>query len=276
MNLKKIVKISKLLDNKGLFAIADKIDQFVKVAQYAKVPSQYESTPFPRTGNPLIDAAFTDLKNSAFGYQLAGGNQFERTSPYKSEFGPSGPAILPTLSPEEFAQMEKEGRFQEIFNLQMQGGLQAQNYLALTNENLIGLADVIRKYSQASKNVRESFFNYVLPGTISTMVSQDLEVRPIAQWSSRLNEYLSVLGDAAPSQISMIRNSIGSALNAIMKNKKFESKAAFNQLTNDPKWKSLSKDLNIKAPETLATSKPANAGPANTNSNTTKDLKDVQ
>lgn len=53
MNLKKFVKISKLLDNKGLFAIADKIDQFVKVAQYAKVPSQYEPTPFPRTGNPL-------------------------------------------------------------------------------------------------------------------------------------------------------------------------------------------------------------------------------
>jgi hypothetical protein len=46
----------------------------------------------------------------------------------------------------------------------------------------------------------------------------------------------------------MIRNSVGSALNNIMKNKKFESKTVANQFANDPKWKSLSKDLGVQLP----------------------------
>lgn len=249
---KKFIKISNILDKIGFYNEADKLDKFVKLAQYAKMPSQYEPTQFPRTGNPLIDSAFTDLKNSAFGYHLAGENQYDMKSPYKSEFGPTGPSVLPTLSPEQFAQMEKEGRFQEIFDLQMQAGMQAQNYLALSNENLIGLSTLISKYANpnVSKNVRESFFNYVLPNTITKMITQDLEVRPIAQWSDRLNELLTVLRKTAPNQVLKINVAVRSALNSMLDEKDFDNRQLANEMRNNPKWKQLSNELNLKLPVT--------------------------
>lgn len=247
MNIQKIIKISQVLDNLGFYDKADKFDKFVKIAQFAKMPSQYEATEAPQTGNPLIDAAFKNLSNSAFGYQLAGERQYDRKSPYKSEFGPSGPAILPTLTPSQFAQMEKEGRFQELFDLQMYGGMQAQNYLAMSNENLIGLSTLISQYAnpKVSENVRKSFFMYVLPGAISNMVSQDLESRPLSQWAQRLKEFETVLTKSAPNQLSLIKDSIKQSLNKIIRNKTYTNKAAFDTFSKDPQFKSVMKQYDV-------------------------------
>ena len=98
-----------------------------------------------------------DLSSSAFGNYLARGRQYDRFGPYRSDFGPNAPAILPTLSPSQFAKMEQEGRFQDIFDLQLLGGMKAQNYLALTNENLIGLSTLIAQYArpEVSQNVKK-------------------------------------------------------------------------------------------------------------------------
>jgi hypothetical protein len=250
--MKKFVKISNFLDKLGFYAQADKLDQFVKIAQYARMPSQYEPTGMPQTNNPLIDSALSNLGQSAFGYELAGGRQYKRDSPYKSDIGPTGPAILPTLSPTEFAKMEQEGRFQDIFDIQLQGGMQAQNYLAQSNENLIGLSTVISQYAdpKVNENVRQSFFQNVLPGTISRLIAQDLEVRPFTQWSQRLEEYLNILGKSAPNQISQIKSSISSAFKTILRNKAFENQTVANQLKNDPRWKSLSEKLDLDLPKT--------------------------
>jgi hypothetical protein len=249
--MKKFVKISNFLDKLGFYSQADKVDQFVKIAQFARMPSQYEPTGMPQTNNPLIDSALSNLGQSAFGYELAGGRQFKRDSPYKSDIGPTGPAILPTLSPTQFAKMEQEGRFQDIFDIQLQGGMQAQNYLAQSNENLIGLSTVISQYAdpKVNDNVRQSFFQNVLPGTISRIIAQDLEVRPFTQWSQRLEEYLNILGKSAPNQMPLIRKSISSSFETILKNKAFENQALANQIKQDPKWNSLSKQLNLSLPE---------------------------
>jgi hypothetical protein len=250
--MKKFVKISNFLDKLGFYAQADKVDQLIKVAQFARMPSQYEPTGMPQTNNPLIDSALSNLGQSAFGYELAGGRQYKRDSPYKSDIGPSGPAILPTLSPTEFAKMEQQGRFQDIFDIQLRGGLQAQNYLAQSNENLIGLSTLISQYAdpKVNQNVKQSFFENVLPGTISRLIAQDLEVRPFTQWSQRLEEYINILGKSAPNQMSKIRASISAAFSTILKNKSFENQAVANQLKNDPKWKALSEKLDLRLPET--------------------------
>ena len=249
--MKKFVKVSNFLDKLGLYAQADKIDQFIKIAQFAKMPSQYEPTGRIRTNNPLIDTALTNLSDSAFGYELAGQRQFKKDSPYKSEFGPSGPLILPTLTPTQFAKMEQEGRFQDIFDLQLEGGMRAQNYMALSNENLISLSTVISQYAdpRVNKNVRETFFKNVLPITISRMVAQDLEVRPFTQWSSRINEFLGILGKSAPTQMSVIRQAVSKALNTVLENRAFNNETTANQMKEDPRWKALSEQLDINLPK---------------------------
>jgi hypothetical protein len=250
MNIRKIIKISQVLDNVGLYDQADKFDSFVRIAQFAKMPSQYGATEAPKTGNPLIDAALSNMSNSAFGYQLGGERQFSRTSPYKSDFGPSGPAVLPTLTPTQFAQMEKEGRFQDLFDLQLMGGMQAQNYLAMSNENLIGLSTLISQYAdpKVNENVRKSFFMYVLPGTITKMISQDLASRPLAQWNQRLQEFLNVLTKSAPNQVQIIRQSIKKSLETIVKDKMYTSESSFDLFRKNPEFKSLMKNYDISLP----------------------------
>lgn len=251
MNIRKIIKISQVLDNVGLYDQADKFDSFVRIAQFAKMPSQYEPTEAPKTGNPLIDAALSNMGNSAFGYQLAGERQFSRTSPYKSDFGPSGPAVLPTLTPTQFAQMEKDGRFQDLFNIQLMGGMQAQNYLAMSNENLIGLSTLISQYAnpKVNENVRKAFFMYVLPGTISKMVAQDLESRPLAQWNKRLQEFFTVLSKSAPNQVPIIKSAIKKSLETIIKYKTYTSPSSYDLFRKDPEFKSLIKKYDISLPE---------------------------
>jgi hypothetical protein len=103
---------------------------------------------------------------------------------------------------------------------------------------------------KVNQNVKQSFFENVLPGTISRLIAQDLEVRPFTQWSQRLEEYINILGKSAPNQMSKIRASISAAFSTILKNKSFENQAVANQLKNDPKWKALSEKLDLRLPET--------------------------
>jgi hypothetical protein len=109
LNLSKLTKIASYFDQQGKYALADKVENLIKTSQnlLPTLPGEYEPTGAPRTGNPLIDGLFQNMSDTAAGSMFAGLDMFDRFSPFKSKYGPEGASILPTLTPAQFAELNK-------------------------------------------------------------------------------------------------------------------------------------------------------------------------
>jgi hypothetical protein len=245
MDINKIIKISEFLDMKGIHKEADKLDSLIKVAQYVTLPSGSKPTELS-TGNPFIDNLTKGLGESSYGYQAAGDRQFNMTGAFKSKFGPSGPLVLPTLTPAQQAKMEQEGRYEDITNIMMRGGLQLEEYSRQGNERLIGLATLLSQYNQpnVSPDMKKQFFSN-FPGTVSTLIMQDLSVRPLKQWDARIDEYLSVLSKKASPYMSNFRQAIKNALIQRVADIKYKSPSQYAALLKDKDWKAISSKYGV-------------------------------
>lgn len=241
MNINKIIKISEFLDKKGIHKEADKLDTLIKVAQYVTLPSGYKPEQ-TSTGNLFIDNLTKGLEGSSFGYQAAGENQYNMTGAYKSKFGPSGPLVLPTLTPAQQAKMESEGRYQDIANIMMRGGLQVEEYVRKFNDKLIGLSTMFRQYNQpnVSPEMKKQFFSNV-PSTAASLVMQDLSVKPIKEWDARINEYMSLISKEASPFVANFKQALKQALSERAMDIRYKNPSQYADLLKDKDWKALTK-----------------------------------
>ena len=247
-NISKLTKLAYILDQKGKYSLSDKIENLIKTSQnlLPTLPGDYEATGPPRTGNPLIDMIYTDMSDAAGSVFSKG--MFDRFSPYKSEIGPQGPGILPTLSPKQFAELSKTEKGREyLAQMQLSGGLQAQNYMNLSN---VGFASFGKFIAQnlapgVSQERKQEFVNNVLPGTIKAQVANLLTRFPIYEWQPRLNEFY-VIANSYPDHASKLKNMINSSVKSALENLQYQDPDKFGKIVKDPKYKEFSTKYNVK------------------------------
>lgn len=240
-NINNLSKVAKLLDDKGKYLLSDKVDNLIKVSQnlMPTLPTDYAPTSAPSTGNPFIDSMYQNMSDTAAGSQFAGGKMYDRFSPYKSKYGPTGPAVLPTITPMQLAELSKteKGR-QYLAQLQMKGGLQAAMYENLSNVGLISFGKFIEQNLApgVSQERKQVFLNDVLPGTLTTQISNIITRFPINEWQNRLNEF-STVASGYPQYSSKINNSINSAVKSAIDNIRYHDPVQYEKIIKDPKFK---------------------------------------
>jgi hypothetical protein len=248
MDYKKLFKILEFLDNQGKFSASDKVENFIKSAAYVDLPNMYPETKtdIPHT---LLQGMFENLPQTSMGSQFAGGGQFGMQGAFKSKFGPNKPLVLPTLSPTQMMKMEKDGRYQDLQNIMMIGGMQLEKFSRQGNERLIGLSTLLSQYNSpsVSDKVKQQFFaNF--PSTVSSLMMQDLSVRPIKEWGSRIQEYSNVLQKNAPKYVSNFNQAISEALKNRAQDIRYKNQNQYANLLKDKDWQALSKKYNVVMP----------------------------
>jgi hypothetical protein len=240
-NLNKLAKIAQLLDQQGKYALSDKVENLIKTSQnlLSTLPGDYQTTGSPITGNPLIDSIFQNMSDTAAGSGFAGGKMYDRFSPYKSKFGPEGPGILPTLTPAQFAELSKTEKGRKyLTQMQLSGGLKAQEFMNLSNVGFVSFGKFIAQNLApgVSRERKQEFVNNILPGTMSTQVSNLLTRLPISQWEPKLNEFYSVANEY-PEYSSQLRSMINSSVKSALGNLKYQDNSNYLKIIADPKYK---------------------------------------
>jgi hypothetical protein len=249
-NTNKLFKIAQFLDQRGKYALSDKVDNLMKISQnlLPTLPGDYEQTGAPITGNPLIDSMFRNMSDSAAGSGFAGGKMFDRFSPYKSKFGPEGPGILPTLTPAQFAELSKTEKGRNyLAQMQLSGGMQAQNFMNLSNVGLVSFGKFIAQNLApgVAQERKQEFVNSVLPGTMRTQVANILTQLPVNQWQSKLGEFFSV-ANQYPEYSFKINTLVNQSVKSALDNLKYQDINNYNRIISDPKYKDFAKKFNVK------------------------------
>jgi hypothetical protein len=243
-NISKLTKIAQLLDHKGHYALSDKVENLIKTSQnlLPTYPGKYEPTGPPRTGNPLIDSMYQNMSDTAAGSGFAGGGMYDTKSPFRSKAGPSGPLVLPTLSPAQFAELSKteQGR-NYLAQLSLSGGLKAQQFMNLSNVGFVNLGKFIAQNlaSGVAKERKQEFVNTVLPGTMSTQLANLLARTPVNQWEPKLNDFFNA-ANSNPEYSSQIRKIMGDAKKSALEDIKYQDATYYNRIVADPKFKDFS------------------------------------
>ena len=249
-NLSKLTKVANYLDQQGKYTLADKLENLIKTSQLnllPTLPGDYEATGFPRTGNPFIDGLFRDMGDSASGSMFAGGEMFDKDAPFKSKYGPKGPSILPTLTPTQFAEFSKteEGR-KYLAQMQLQSGMKAQNFM---NQSNVGFASFGKFIAQnlapgVAQDRKQEFVNNILPGTISSILSNLLTRFPINEWQPRLDEMFSI-ANSVPEYSFKIKSTINQAVRSALQNLKYQDTKQYSKIVKDPKYKQFSDKFGV-------------------------------
>lgn len=249
-NLSKLTKIANYLDQKGKYALSDKVENLIKTSQnlLPTLPGEYETTGAPRTGNPLIDGLFANMSDTAAGSMFAGGDMYDRFSPYKSKYGPEGPAILQTLTPAQFAEFSKTEKGRKyLAQMQLSSGNKAQNFMNLSN---VGFASFGKFVAQnlapgVAQERKQEFVNNVLPGTISTQVSNLLTRLPVYEWQPRLDEFFKI-ANSVPDYSSQLKNMINQSVKSALLNLKYQDSEYYAKIVKDPKYNTFSNKYGVK------------------------------
>ena len=242
-NINNLTKIANILDQKGKYALSDKIENLIKTSQTNLMPTQpgdYQPTGAPESLNPFIRSMFQDLEDTA----LFGENRF---SPYRSEHGPSGPGIFPTLSPTQFMELSKtEAGRKYLAQMQLSSGLKAQNFMNLSNEGFINFRRFLEmNLAKGVGQERKQEFVNALPGTMAAQVSNLLTKFPVGEWQPRLDE-LYLAANSAPEYANQIKNMINIAVSQALQDLKFQNIKNYANIIVDPKYKQFAKKYGIK------------------------------
>jgi hypothetical protein len=242
-NLSKLTKIASYFDQQGRYTLADKVENLIKTSQnlLPTLPGEYEPTGAPRTGNPLIDSIFQNMSDTAAGSMFAGGDMYDRFSPYKSKYGPEGPGILPTLTPSQFAELSKteKGR-RYLAQMQLSSGNKAAEFENLSNVGALSLGKIIQQnLAPGVAQERKQEFLKVLPGTFATQIANLLTRLPVYQWQPRLDEF-SKIANTVPDYSSQIKSMINQSVKSALQNLKYQDSAQYSKIIKDPKYKDFS------------------------------------
>jgi len=243
-NLSKLTKVANYFDQKGKYALSDKVDNLIKTSQnlLPTSPGDYEATGALRTGNPFIDGLFANMSDTAAGSMFAGGEMFDGSSPFKSKYGPEGASILPTLTPAQFAEFSKTEKGRKyLAQMQLSSGMKAQNFMNLSN---VGFASFGKFIAQnlapgVAQDRKQEFVNNILPGSISSILSNLLTRFPINEWQPRLDEMFSI-ANSVPDYSFKIKSTINQAVRSALQNLKYQDSKQYSKIVKDPKYKQFS------------------------------------
>jgi hypothetical protein len=247
-NLNKLAKIASILDKSGKYSISDKIDNLIKTSQYMPTQAtELPSTGAPQTGNPLIDGMFQNMSDTAAGNFFAGGGMYDMSSPYKSEFGPSGPSVTPYISPKKLAELLKtEAGRKYVAQLQMSSALKNQQFSNLNNQGMASIGKFVAQNLAPGvpQERQREFLNNILPTIISDKIAIVLQTFPIPQWDSRLAEF-SAIANQNPQYSNQIKNLVNSSVKSALNKIKYSNEKQYAKITSDPKYKDFSTKFNV-------------------------------
>ena len=248
-SINKLTKVASYLDQQGKYALSDKVEHLIRISQnlLPTLPGSYAPTGSPQTGNPLIDAMYSNMGDTAAGSMFAGGEMYDKNAPFRSKYGPEGPGILPTLTPAQFAELAKTEKGRKyLAEMQLAGGLKAQEFMNLSNVGFISFGKFISQNLApgVAKERKQEFVNNVLPGTISAQVANLLTRLPINQWKPRLDEFYEV-ADSVPNYSIQIKNMINKSVSAALKNLKYQDSEYYKKIVTDPKYKKFSDEYDV-------------------------------
>lgn len=241
-NISNLTKIAELLDRKGKYEFADKLENLIKISQNL-MPTLFSDADMPysqapRTGHPIIDSVFRNMSDTAAGSGFAGGGMYDMTSPFRSKYGPQGPTLLPTITPKKLAELLKtEAGRKYVAQLQLQGALKAQQSQNLSNQGFISFGKFISQNlgSGVSRERKQEFVNNLLPGFVKGQIANILTRQPVNQWAPKIDEFYAVANSTGEFS-SQIKNVINQAKKEAIDNLKYQDVAYYNRLIKDPKF----------------------------------------
>ena len=240
-NISKLSKIAQLLDQNGKYAIADKVENLIKVSQnfMPNILTDAAPTGTPSFGHQLFDQSLREMGDTAVGSLFAGdGKQsmYGMASPYRSKFGPDSPALLPYITPKKLSELLKtEAGRKYVAQLQLSGALQAQNYQNLSNNPDFAKFVQMNLSSGVSQERKQIFLNSTLPGTITTQIANLLTNQPIYQWAPKLDEFYAV-ANSSGQYAAQIRSAINNAKKEALDNLKYHNPKYYQKIIKDPKY----------------------------------------
>ena len=242
--LNNLIKVANILDQSGDYKLSDKIDKLIKTSQAVGIqtPVDYK-TVRPTTNAPSL-GLFEDLRDSSFGYQLAGG-QYDAQAPGKFS-GPNAPLVQRTLSPSEYAAMERMDPA-GLAAIMGQEGLRAQQYLAQSGSSFANLGRLISQWlgPGVSTDKKESFKNFVLPNVMTSTISTILSSSPVSEWNSKLKDLELTAKKSSPQYSSTIDDAIKISVKKTLNDLKFQNAVKYQQLVRDPQYRTFARSFNI-------------------------------
>lgn len=239
-----LIKVANKLDESGNFRLSDKIDHLIKTSQAVGIQTPVDYKTVRPSGNVPALGLFENLKDTSFGYQLAGG-QYDAQAPGKF-VGPDSVLVQKTLTPSQYAFMEKNDP-EGLARLVGQEGMRAQQYLAQSGATFANLGRIISQWlgpgvSQAKK---DSFKNYVLPNVFSSMVSNILSNTPVKEWDKKIKDLETTASSSSPQYAFYIGSAVKDSVRKTLENLKFQNAVKYQQLMRDPEYKEFTRRQNL-------------------------------
>jgi hypothetical protein len=194
-NVNSLFKLANLLDKKGKYGLSDKLDNLVKLSQFSPTPTELPTTQIdlPESLRPFLDPS--TFKDSTF---VNKNIMRQIDAPYASKFGPDTPLIFQTLSPVQYAELERTGKLQQILDIQSAQGAAALRYLASTGADIQGLGALIGQWSKAPNQNNKVIVENAIATTASQAVVDAISAVTINRNKFNFNEWQMKLNEITP------------------------------------------------------------------------------
>lgn len=212
----KIVKLASILDKTGNYVLADSVSNLLKSAQFSPTPTQLPTT---QVNLPESLQAFLSpdtFKDSVF---VNKNTMRQMDAPYASKFGPDTPLIFNTITPTQYAELERTGKLQQILDIQSAQGAAALKYLASTGADIQGLGALIGQWSKAPNQNNKVIVENAIATTVAQAVVDAISAVTISrnkynfnEWQSKLNEISGQINRYPPTLARAIKQGISTGL----------------------------------------------------------------
>jgi hypothetical protein len=91
---------------------------------------------------------------------------------------------------------------------------------------------------------KQEFVNNILPGSISSILSNLLTRFPINEWQPRLDEMVSI-ANSVPDYSFKIKSTINQAVRSALQNLKYQDSKQYSKIVKDPKYKQFSDKFGV-------------------------------
>ena len=187
-----ILRVASHLDSKGKYLLADKIFNLLKVSQFSPTPTQLPTTQIDLPDNLRAFLSPETFKDSIF---VNKNTMRQMDAPYTSQFGPNTPLVFNTITPTQYAELERSGQLQKILDIQSAQGAAALKYLASTGADVQGLGALIGQWSKAPNQNNKVIVENAISTSVSQAVVDAISATTISrnkfnfnEWQMKLNE----------------------------------------------------------------------------------------
>ena len=188
----RLLKISNKLDKEGRYTLADSVFNLLKISQFSPTPTQLPTTQvdLPESLRPFLSPE--TFKDNVFVNKNV---MRQIDAPYASKFGPDTPLVFNTMTPTQYAELERTGKLQQILDIQSAQGAAALKYLASTGADIQGLGALIGQWSKAPNQNNKVIVENAIATTAAQAVVDAITAATVGrnkfnfnEWQMKLNE----------------------------------------------------------------------------------------